>query len=191
MLNRAVLTGRLTRDPELRYTTSGTAVVSFTLAVDRQFRNQNGDRDADFINCVIWRKSAENFSNFTHKGSLVGVEGRIQTRNYENQQGNRVYVTEVVVDNFALLEPRQNGGMNQGGQQQPFNNGSNQPFAGQPQQQFGGNQPQTNNAPQGNPSSNNGFGGNAPANNDAPFSAGNMNNDGEQKIDVSDDELPF
>ena len=191
MINRAVLTGRLTRDPELRYTTSGTAVVSFTLAVDRQFRNQNGDRDADFVNCVIWRKSAENFSNFTHKGSLVGVEGRIQTRNYENQQGNRVYVTEVVVDNFALLEPRQNGGMNQGGQQQPFNNGSNQPFAGQPQQQFGGNQPQTNHAPQGNPSSNNGFGGNAPANNDAPFSAGNTNNDGEQKIDVSDDELPF
>lgn len=191
MINRAVLTGRLTRDPELRYTTSGTAVVSFTLAVDRQFRNQNGDRDADFVNCVIWRKSAENFSNFTHKGSLVGVEGRIQTRNYENQQGNRVYVTEVVVDNFALLEARQNGGMNQGGQQQPFNNGSNQPFAGQPQQQFGGNQPQTNNAPQGNPSSNNGFGGNAPANNDAPFSAGNTNNDGEQKIDVSDDELPF
>lgn len=191
MINRAVLTGRLTRDPELRYTTSGTAVVSFTLAVDRQFRNQNGDRDADFVNCVIWRKSAENFSNFTHKGSLVGVEGRIQTRNYENQQGNRVYVTEVVVDNFALLEPRQNGGMNQGGQQQPFNNGSNQPFAGQPQQQFGGNQPQTNNAPQGNPSSNNGFGGNTPANNDAPFSAGNTNNDGEQKIDVSDDELPF
>ena len=191
MINRAVLTGRLTRDPELRYTTSGTAVVSFTLAVDRQFRNQNGDRDADFVNCVIWRKSAENFSNFTHKGSLVGVEGRIQTRNYENQQGNRVYVTEVVVDNFALLEPRQNGGMNQGGQQQPFNNGSNQPFAGQPQQQFGGNQPQTNNAPQGNPSSNNGFGGNAPANNDAPFSAGTTNNDGEQKIDVSDDELPF
>ncbi len=191
MINRAVLTGRLTRDPELRYTTSGTAVVSFTLAVDRQFRNQNGDRDADFVNCVIWRKSAENFSNFTHKGSLVGVEGRIQTRNYENQQGNRVYVTEVVVDNFALLEPRQNGGMNQGGQQQPFNNGSNQPFAGQSQQQFGGNQPQTNNAPQGNPSSNNGFGGNAPANNDAPFSAGNTNNDGEQKIDVSDDELPF
>lgn len=191
MINRAVLTGRLTRDPELRYTTSGTAVVSFTLAVDRQFRNQNGDRDADFVNCVIWRKSAENFSNFTHKGSLVGVEGRIQTRNYENQQGNRVYVTEVVVDNFALLEPRQNGGMNQGGQRQPFNNGSNQPFAGQPQQQFGGNQPQTNNAPQGNPSSNNGFGGNASANNDAPFSAGNTNNDGEQKIDVSDDELPF
>ncbi|WP_047768343.1 single-stranded DNA-binding protein [Limosilactobacillus panis] len=191
MINRAVLTGRLTRDPEFRYTTSGTAVVSFTLAVDRQFRNQNGERDADFINCVIWRKSAENFSNFTHKGSLVGIEGRIQTRNYENQQGNRVYVTEVVVDNFALLEPRQNNGMNQQGGQQPFSNGNNQPFGGQ-SQQFGGNQPQTNNAPQGNPSPNNGgFGGNnnAPTSN-APFSP-DSNNDGEQKIDVSDDELPF
>lgn len=191
MINRTILVGRLTRDPELRYTNGGAAVATFTIAVNRQFTNQNGEREADFISCVIWRKAAENFANFTHKGSLVGIDGRIQTRNYENQQGNRVYVTEVVVDNFALLEPRQNGGMNQGGQQQPFNNGSNQPFAGQPQQQFGGNQPQTNNAPQGNPSSNNGFGGNAPANNDAPFSAGNTNNDGEQKIDVSDDELPF
>ena len=73
MINRAVLTGRLTRDPELRYTTSGTAVVSFTLAVDRQFRNQNGDRDADFINCVIWRKSAENFSNVDTVTLLVFV----------------------------------------------------------------------------------------------------------------------
>lgn len=108
MINRAVLTGRLTKDPELRYTQSGTAVCTFNLAVDRQFRNQNGDRDADFVSCVIWRKSAENFSDFTHKGSLVGIEGRIQTRNYENQQGERVYVTEVVVDNFALLESKSN-----------------------------------------------------------------------------------
>ncbi|MDO4903090.1 MAG: single-stranded DNA-binding protein [Limosilactobacillus sp.] len=183
MINRAVLTGRLTRDPELRFTANGTAVATFTLAVDRQFRNQNGERDADFINCVIWRKPAENFKNFTHKGSLVGVEGRIQTRNYENQQGNRVYVTEVIVENFALLEPRQNGGMNQGGQQ-PFNDGSNQPFGGQ-SQQFGG--AQQNSAPQSDSSSN--FGGSMPSN-DAPFSAGD-NNDGGKKIDVSDDELPF
>lgn len=176
MINRAVLTGRLTRDPELRYTTSGTAVVSFTLAVDRQFRNQNGDRDADFINCVIWRKSAENFSNFTHKGSLVGIEGRIQTRNYENQQGNRVYVTEVVVDNFALLEPRQNGGS----QQQYGNN--QQPFGGQGQPQPGNNAPQSN--------SSNGFGGN----NNQPSQPDNQfpnNGDDGQSIDLSDDELPF
>ena len=182
MLNRAVLTGRLTRDPELRYTTSGTAVVSFTLAVDRQFRNQNGDRDADFINCVIWRKSAENFSNFTHKGSLVGIEGRIQTRNYENQQGNRVYVTEIVVDNFALLEPRQNGGSQQ--------NGNQQPIGGQGQPQYKNNQPQPgNNAPQSNPSpnANNGFDNGQSAGNQFPGSS----DDGGQSIDLADDELPF
>ena len=106
MINRSVLVGRLTRDVDLRYTAGGTAVGNFTIAVDRQFTNSNGEREADFINCVIWRKSAENFVNFTHKGSLVGIDGRIQTRNYENQQGQRVYVTEVVVDNFALLEPK-------------------------------------------------------------------------------------
>ena len=104
MINRVVLVGRLTRDPDLRYTNSGTSVASFTVAVDRNFTNQQGNREADFINCVVWGKSAENFANFTHKGSLVGIEGRIQTRSYENQQGNRVYVTEVVTENFSLLE---------------------------------------------------------------------------------------
>ena len=106
MINRTVLVGRLTRDPELRYTANGAAVTQFTVAVNRQFTNSNGEREADFINCVIWRKAAENFANFTNKGSLVGIDGRIQTRNYENQQGQRVYVTEVVVENFSLLESR-------------------------------------------------------------------------------------
>lgn len=106
MINRVVLVGRLTRDPDLRYTNSGTSVASFTVAVDRNFTNQQGNREADFINCVVWGKSAENFANFTHKGSLVGIEGRIQTRSYENQQGNRVYVTEVVTENFSLLESK-------------------------------------------------------------------------------------
>ncbi|WP_413476735.1 single-stranded DNA-binding protein [Latilactobacillus fuchuensis] len=109
MINRVILTGRLTKDSELKYTSSGAAVGTFSLAVNRQFTNANGDREADFINCVIWRKSAENFANFTHKGSLVGIDGRLQTRNYENQQGQRVYVTEVVVDNFSLLESRASG----------------------------------------------------------------------------------
>lgn len=118
MINRVVLTGRITKDPELRYTQSGVAVVSFTLAVDRQYRNQAGEREADFINCVIWRKSAENFVNFTHKGSKVGIDGRLQTRNYENQQGQRVYVTEVVADTFSLLDSRQdNQGQYQDNQQ--------------------------------------------------------------------------
>ncbi|MGA3479702.1 single-stranded DNA-binding protein, partial [Lactiplantibacillus plantarum] len=83
MINRSVLVGRLTRDPELRYTNGGAAVATFTIAVNRQFTNQNGEREADFISCVIWRKAAENFTNFTHKGSLIGIDGHIQTRNYE------------------------------------------------------------------------------------------------------------
>lgn len=106
MINRVVLTGRLTKDSQVRYTQSGAAVASFNLAVNRPFTNAQGEREADFIQCVIWRKAAENFNNFTHKGSLVGIDGRIQTRNYENNQGRRVYVTEVVVDNFSLLESR-------------------------------------------------------------------------------------
>jgi len=106
MINRVVLVGRLTRDAELKYTANGVAVAQFTVAVNRSFTNAKGEREADFINCVIWRKAAENFSNFTHKGSLVGVDGHIQTRSYENQQGNRVYVTEVVIESFSLLESK-------------------------------------------------------------------------------------
>ncbi|WP_159723125.1 single-stranded DNA-binding protein [Enterococcus sp. CSURQ0835] len=106
MINNVVLVGRLTKDPDLRYTSNGTAVATFTLAVNRNFTNQSGNREADFINCVIWRKSAETLANYARKGTLLGVTGRIQTRNYENQQGQRVYVTEVVADNFQLLESR-------------------------------------------------------------------------------------
>ncbi|MCP8848955.1 single-stranded DNA-binding protein [Latilactobacillus curvatus] len=126
MINRVILTGRLTKDPELKYTSSGTAVGTFGLAVNRQFTNANGDREADFINCVIWRKSAENFANFTHKGSLVGIDGRLQTRNYENKQGQRIYVTEVVVDNFSLLEKRASDNSNVN-QTQSGSNKTNKP----------------------------------------------------------------
>ena len=101
MLNSVSLTGRLTRDVDLRYTQSGTETGAFTLAVDRKFKSKNGERETDFVNCQIWRKSAENFANFTHKGALVGIEGRIQTRTYDNAQGQKVFVTEVIVDNFA------------------------------------------------------------------------------------------
>ena len=107
MINNVVLVGRLAKDCDLKYTSSGTAVGTFTLAVNRQFTNQAGELEADFINCVIWRKSAENFANFTRRGSLVGITGRIQTRNYEGNDGKRVYITEVVADNFTLLEPKQ------------------------------------------------------------------------------------
>ncbi|ORJ52914.1 single-stranded DNA-binding protein [Levilactobacillus brevis] len=126
MINRVVLTGRLTRDVDLRYTQGGAAVATFNLAVDRRFTNQQGEREADFVSCVIWRKPAENFANFFHKGSLVGIEGRIQTRNYENQQGQRVYVTEVIVENFSFLESKNSTG--NGSYHRPQNNTSD-PFA--------------------------------------------------------------
>jgi len=106
MINNVTLVGRLTKDPDLRYTTSGTGVATFTLAVNRNFTNQSGEREADFINCVIWRKPAETLADYAKKGVLVGVTGRIQTRSYDNQQGQKVYVTEVIADNFQLLESK-------------------------------------------------------------------------------------
>lgn len=109
MINNVVLIGRLTRDPELRYTPSNVTTASFTLAVNRNFKNADGQREADFINCVMWRQSAENLANWCRKGQQIGITGRIQTRNYENQQGQRVYVTEVVAESFQVLEKRDNG----------------------------------------------------------------------------------
>ena len=106
MINNVVLIGRLTRDAELRYTPSNIAVATFNLAVNRNFKNDNGDREADFINVVMWRQQAENFANWVKKGNLVGITGRIQTRNYDNQQGQRVYVTEVVAESFQILDEK-------------------------------------------------------------------------------------
>ncbi|NRG68925.1 single-stranded DNA-binding protein [Streptococcus suis] len=108
MINNVVLIGRLTRDVELRYTPNNVAVGAFTLAVNRNFKNTAGDRDADFVNCVIWNKQAENLANWTKKGHLIAITGRIQTRSYDNQQGQRVYVTEVVAESFQVLEKRDN-----------------------------------------------------------------------------------
>lgn len=104
MLNRVILIGRLTRDPELRYTPAGVAVTQFTLAVDRPFTNQQQQREADFINVVTWRQLAETCANYLRKGRLTAVEGRIQTRNYDNNEGKKVYVTEVIADNVRFLE---------------------------------------------------------------------------------------
>ena len=122
-INSVVLVGRMTKDAELRYTPSNVAVATFTLAVNRPFKNQNGDREADFINIVMWRQQAENLASWAKKGALVGIEGRIQTRSYDNQQGQRVYVTEVVAENFQLLESRSvRDGQGQGGSYAPNNN---------------------------------------------------------------------
>lgn len=122
MLNNVCLVGRLTDNPELRYTPNNQAVATFRLAVNRNFKSQNGEREADFINCVIWRQQAENLANWAKKGALIGIVGRIQTRSYENQQGQRVYVTEVVADNFQLLESRKDreAGPSQGYTQPDF-----------------------------------------------------------------------
>jgi single-strand DNA-binding protein len=113
MINNVTLVGRLTKDPELKYTPNGVAVANFTLAVNRPFKSEGGP-DADFINVVVWRKPAENCANFLKKGSLAGVVGSIQTRNYEGQDGKRVYITEVQADRVQFLEPPK--GANQGGQ---------------------------------------------------------------------------
>jgi single-strand DNA-binding protein len=125
MLNRIILIGRLTRDPELRYTPAGVAVTQFTLAVDRNFTGQNGEREADFIPVVTWRQLAETVANYTKKGRLVAVEGRIQVRNYENNEGKRVYVTEVIADNVRFLESQSsNNGQNTGSSTQQSNSSS-------------------------------------------------------------------
>ena len=105
-MNKVVLIGRLTRDPELRYTSSNIPSATFSLAVNRPFQNQNGVREADFINIVMWRKQAETAKKYLTKGSLISIEGRIQTRNYDGADGKKVYVTEVVADNFEFLETK-------------------------------------------------------------------------------------
>ena len=106
MINNVTLVGRLTAAPDLRKTPSNVSALQGTLAVNRNFKNQNGEREADFINFQAWRGTADIIAEYCGKGSLIGITGRIQTRNYENQQGQRVYVTEVVADNFQLLESR-------------------------------------------------------------------------------------
>ncbi|MEY8458907.1 single-stranded DNA-binding protein [Lactococcus ileimucosae] len=163
MINNVVLVGRLVRDPELRYTPQNTAVATFTLAVNRRFKNAQGEREADFINCVIWRQSAENLANWAKKGALIGVTGSIQVRNYENKEGQRVYVTEVLADNFQMLESR---AVREGG------NGSYS--APQPQQPQNSMFAGTNTASTATPD----FGRDAD-----PF--------GGSPMEISDDDLPF
>lgn len=119
MINTVSLTGRLTRDPDLKYTQSGIAVMSSNLAVDRKFTNAQGERETDFIQIVAWRKTAETMANHLNKGSLIGVEGHIQTRNYQHKDGYTVYVTEVVVDNFAFLESKNQASNGNQGYGQP------------------------------------------------------------------------
>ncbi|WP_102026174.1 single-stranded DNA-binding protein [Salirhabdus sp. Marseille-P4669] len=127
MMNRVVLVGRLTKDPDLRYTPSGVAVANFTVACNRPFSNQQGNREADFINCVVWRKAAENLANYMKKGSLIGVDGRIQTRSYDNPEGKRVFITEVVAESIQFLESRGSSSPSQDRGSAGFNTNQNSP----------------------------------------------------------------
>jgi len=120
MLNRVILIGRLTKDPEMKYTPAGVAVTQFTIAVDRPFSSQQGEREADFIPVVTWRQLAENCANYLRKGRLTAVEGRLQIRHYDNNEGKRVYVTEVIADNVRFLESNREGG--QSSERQSQNN---------------------------------------------------------------------
>lgn len=165
MINNVVLIGRLTKDPELRYTPAGIPMARFTIAVNRPFTNQAGDKEADFIGCIAWRKQAENLSNFMKKGNLIGVTGRIQTGSFEGQDGKRVYTVDVIADAIQFLEPKGNGQAPPQQQQPPQQQPQQQP---PPQQQ----QPPKNQQ-------------NYTRMDDDPFA----NSKG--PIEVSEDDLPF
>ncbi len=109
MINQVTLVGRLTRDPDLKYTPDGKAVSNITLAVNRHYKNASGEIEADFVHCILWGKTAENTSNYCKKGAVLGVTGRIQTRHYDNQEGKRVYVTEVVAEGVRFLSSKPAG----------------------------------------------------------------------------------
>lgn len=175
MINRVVLVGRLTADPSLRYTPNGVPVANFTLAVNRPFTNQQGEREADFVNIVVWRKAAENVSNFLSKGSLAGIDGRLQTRSYDNDEGKRIYITEVIADSVQFLEPKKDG------QAATNGNGPNN----------GSNHPGNTNVGNDNKNAGNGQnGGRGPSTNPFDYDDDPFKNDG-KPIDISDDDLPF
>ncbi|MGO4695399.1 single-stranded DNA-binding protein [Paenibacillus sp. 2TAB26] len=168
MLNRVILIGRLTKDPDLRYTPAGVAVTQFTLAVDRPFTSGGqGEREADFIPVVTWRQLAETCANYLRKGRLTAVEGRIQVRNYENNEGKRVYVTEVIADNVRFLESNRERG---GGSQEEGGSYSGGTSNSNTSQSGGGNRPTGNNSRNDNRD---------------PFQ------DDGRPIDISEDDLPF
>ena len=171
-MNKVFLIGRLTRDPELRYTGNNTPVASFTLAVNRTYTNQAGEREADFINIVVWRKQAENVKNYVHQGSQVAVDGRIQVRNYDDQKNKKRYVTEVVADNVEFLTPK-------GGSTAGNNSAINSQSAN-----FGGTSSMSDNepTPYDFPTNNDSTGTDVSNNPYADFGA---------SIEISDDDLPF
>jgi len=177
MLNRVILIGRLTRDPELRYTPAGVAVTQFTIAVDRSYSSGQGEREADFIPIVTWRQLAETCANYLRKGRLTAVEGRIQVRNYENNEGKRVNVTEVIADNVRFLESNREGGAREEGGGNSGGAGSSGGSTSGGGGSYGGN------ASQG--------GGNRSSGNNSRNDSRDPFQDDGRPIDISEDDLPF
>ncbi len=166
MLNRVVLVGRLTKDPEFKMTNTGVPIANFTIAVNRTFTNNQGEREADFIPIVVWRRQAETVNQYLHKGSLVGIDGKMQVRHYEGQDGKRVYMTEVVAESVQFLEPKGTSNANSNfGYNDPGPNYGSDPYQNSNQNQ---NQNQSYTKMDEDPFANNG-----------------------QKIDISEDDLPF
>lgn len=168
MINNASLVGRLTEIPKLRQTNSGIGVTNFTVAVERNFTNAQGERESDFIRCIAWRKTAEIINKFAYKGSLVGIVGAIETGSYENSQGQKVYTTEINVDNFQMLEPKS-----------VTDNRRNQAIGGQNSNSY--NNKQFN---QSKKADNNPFA-------DIDFDSENPFESNDDVADISDDDLPF
>lgn len=121
-MNKVILVGRLTRDPDIKNTTTGKAVANFTLAVDRRFKNQDGQKEADFVPIVVWGKQAEFAAQYLSKGSRIGASGRLQVRSYDDKDGQRRYVTEVVADEIEFLSSKKDGNSNNANTQQQINN---------------------------------------------------------------------
>lgn len=171
MINNVVLVGRLTKDPELKMTPSGIAVTRFTIAINRPFTGQGGEKKADFINCIAWRKQAENLANFMRKGGLIGLTGRIETGSYEGQDGKRVYTTDVIADSIQFLESKNSG------------SGSNAPLPEPPPEPYGNEQKPPYNAPQQKPQQSDVSGWREDVS--KPIASGG------QSVDITEDDLPF
>lgn len=170
MINNTTLVGRLTKDVELRYTGNGTAVGNFTMAVERNFKNAQGERETDFINCVIWRQAAETLADFASKGSLIGITGSIQTGSYENNEGRTVYTTDINVNDFQMLEPKSVN-------EERKNKAQNASGGGYNTNSYGGNQKPA--------------GGNFSTPDTNPFANAEFPNTNDDAAYISDDDYPF
>ena len=175
-MNKVILIGRITKDPELRNTPTGVPVVSFTIAVNRTYQDKNGERQADFINCIAWRNQAENLARYIRKGGLIAVDGSIQTRSYDDQNGVRRFVTEVMVNQVTFLESKKDNDNEFGDFNQTYSNN------------YQSNNYNNSNYQSMNYPNQNNYG---KPNNQAPQKEENPFDDIDNAFDISSDDLPF